>query len=373
MSYEHAEFVKERLEMKLSRRLAVRSIAVLGLSFSILVVGGGVSAHGSPGGKHGSHGLKHVFIIMMENTGLNALVGNPNAPWINSALLHYPVAANYYGVTHPSQPNYIAATSGSLNGVNSDNDTTVNAPNIVDQLESHGKTWKAYMQSYSYCAGNALAHGCGDAHYGPNLYERKHNPFISYTDVQSNAARVAKIVDFSRFATELKNNTVPNYSWISPDQCHDMHGVAAPSKSDPCDFSQIQSTIHMGDLFLKATVHEIMSSRAWREGSAIFIQWDESDYTGSGFQGFGDDSGCCDSPAGQGGGRVLSLVITSSRLGRSHWGGPSRAGELSRASLTPYNHYSMLATIEDAWKLGCLANTCDTANVKPMNDLLYSH
>ena len=43
--------------------------------------------------------------------------------------------------------------------------------------------------------------------------------------MQSNAARVAKIVDFSQFATDLANNTVPDYSWISPDQCHDMHGV----------------------------------------------------------------------------------------------------------------------------------------------------
>ena len=361
--------------MKSTGRLAVRVVAVLGLLLSMFVMASGASAHGNHGGKHPSKGLQHVFIIMMENTGVNALVGNPNAPWINLALSRYPVAANYYGVTHPSQPNYIAATSGSLNGVNSDNDTMVNAPNIVDQLESHGKTWKAYMQSYSYCNGDALAHACGDAHYGANLYERKHNPFISYTDIQSSPARIANIVDFSQFATDLKKNTVPNYSWISPDQCHDMHGVAAPTTSDPCDYSQIQSTIKMGDEFLKSTVRQIMSSRAWRENSVIFIQWDESDYTGStsGYMGFPDVSGCCDSPAGQGGGRVLSLVISSPSRGRGHDASSYASGGLSRASMKPYNHYSMLATIEDAWHLGCLAYTCDTANVKPMNDLLQAH
>src|ERR1041385_3120798 len=67
---------------------------------------------------------QHVFVIMMENTGYQALVGNPNAPWINQAIAKYGVATNYYGVTHPSQPNYIAATSGSKNGVNDDNDIT---------------------------------------------------------------------------------------------------------------------------------------------------------------------------------------------------------------------------------------------------------
>jgi len=75
-------------------------------------------------------------------------------------------------VTHPSQPNYIAATSGSTNGVADDNDTTIDVTNIVDQLDAKHKTWKAYMQSYSLCV-TPLDHACGN-----QLYERKHNPFI---------------------------------------------------------------------------------------------------------------------------------------------------------------------------------------------------
>jgi len=294
----------------------------------------------------------HVFIIMMENTGFNALIGNANAPTINYLAKTQGLATNYFGVTHPSQPNYIAATSGSTNGVTSDNDTTINVPNIVDQLESHGKTWKGYMQSLSLCT-TKLDHACGN-----QLYERKHNPFVSYQDVQNNPARLANIVDFSQFTTDLENNTVPNYSWISPDQCHDMHGRAA-TPSDPCDFSQEQSLIATGDAFLSSTILEIVTSRAWTRNSVIFVTWDESDFTGSGFQGFGDDSGCCDSPAGQGGGHVVTLVLSSFHL--------FGAG---RTSNVAYNHYSMLATIEDGWHLGCLAFTCDTANVKPMSDLV---
>jgi len=72
------------------------------------------------------------------------LIGNSNAPWINFAAKNYGLATNYFGVTHPSQPNYIAATSGSTNGVIDDNDITINVPNIVDQLETHSKTWKGY-------------------------------------------------------------------------------------------------------------------------------------------------------------------------------------------------------------------------------------
>jgi phosphatidylinositol-3-phosphatase len=294
--------------------------------------------------------FQHVFIIMMENTGYDSLIGNPNAPWINNAAATYGLATNYYGVTHPSQPNYIAATSGSTNGVLNDNDTTINVPNIVDQLEANGKSWRAYMQSLSLCA-TKLDHACGN-----QLYERKHDPFVSYQDVQTNPTRMANIVDFSQFSSDLASNNVPDYVWISPDQCHDMHGRAS-SPSDPCDFSQVQSLIATGDAFLQNTVSAIMNSRAWTGNSVIFITWDESDFTGSGFQGFGDDSGCCDSVPGNGGGHVVTLTI-------------SQSDHSARTSNVAYNHYSMLATVEGGWKLGCLAFTCDTTNVQPMSDLV---
>ena len=203
------------------------------------------------------------------------------------------------------------------------------------------------MQSYSLCA-TPLDHSCGN-----QLYERKHNPFITYHDVQSNPARVANIVDFSQLATDLTNNTVADYVWISPDQCHDMHGRAA-TPADPCDFSQVQPLIATGDAFLLGTVNSIMSSKAWTGNSVIFIVWDESDFTGTGPEGFGDTSGCCN--ANPGGGHVVMLVI-SNQL------------RFARSSGNPFNHYSMLATIEDSWRLGCLVNTCDRDSVRPMISL----
>jgi phospholipase C len=286
---------------------------------------------------------QHVFVIMMENTGYTSLIGNPNAPFINFAAATYGLATNYTGITHPSQPNYIAATSGSTNGVVNDNDTTIDVPNIVDQLESHGKSWKGYMQSFSLCNGNALASSCGN-----QLYERKHNPFVSYLDVQSDPARMANVVDFGEFANDLAGGTVADFSWISPDQCHDMHGRAA-TPADPCDFSQVQALIATGDAFVRDTVNSIMNSSAWNGNSIIFITWDESDFP------FSDVSGCCD--AVPGGGRVVMLTI-------------SHSDHSARTSNVAYNHYSMLATIEDGWKLGCLAFTCDTANVPRMTDLV---
>jgi phosphatidylinositol-3-phosphatase len=288
---------------------------------------------------------KHVFVIMMENTGFTSLIGNPNAPFINLAATTYGFATNYTGVTHPSQPNYIASTSGSTNGVTTDNDVTIDVPNIVDQLESNGNTWKAYMQSI-FADGNTdkLASSAGN-----QLYERKHNPFVSYLDVQTSTSRMANIVDFSQFTLDLAGNSVPDFSWISPDQCNDMHGRSSSDPNDLCSFSHEQDLIAAGDAFLMNTVTSIMNSRAWKGNSVIFITWDESDFP------FNDVSGCCD--AVPGGGHVVMLTI-------------SQIDNSARTSGVAYNHYSMLGTIQDGWRLGCLGFTCDIANVPRMTDLV---
>jgi|GEM_PF-3096339 len=96
----------------------------------------------------------------------------------------------------------------------------------------------------------------------------------------------------------------------------------------------------------------------WTGNSAIFIVWDESDFTGSGPFGFGDTSGCCN--ANPGGGHVLGLVI-------------SNALRFALSSDNAFNHYSLLETMEDSWGLGCLGNTCDHGHVKPMSDLARGH
>lgn len=291
---------------------------------------------------------QHVFVIMMENTGFDTLIGNSNAPWINSAAGKFGFATNYFGVTHPSQPNYIALTSGSTNGITDDHNHTIDVPNVADQIEASGRTWKSYNQNLSLCI-TKLDSVCGN-----QLYERKHNPFVSYKDIQSSPGRMANVVDLSQLDADLASGKVPSYSFIDPDQCHDMHGRSGGT-TDACDFSHVQGLIAAGDAFLSTWVGKIMASSAWTGNSVIFIQWDEADFTGSGFNGFGDDSGCCGSVPGQGGGHVVSLVI-------------SHSNHTAVTSDVAFNHYSVLRTIQEGWKLGCLEFTCD-ANVPAMGAL----
>jgi phospholipase C len=325
------------------RLIMILTLSVLLVSSSIII---GIASQKviSVRAASGESTSQHIFIIMMENTGYDHLIGDEHAPWINAAAQTYGLATNYFGVAHPSQPNYVAITAGTTAGVASDANMTIDVPNIVDQLETHGKTWKAYMQSL-FADGNTnkLADSAGN-----QLYERKHNPFVSYKDIQDSPRRMENIVDLNQLHTDLANNAVPNYVWISPDQCHDMHGRFSLDPTDVCSYLHEDDVIAAGDAILRDTVTRIMTSRAWNSNSVIFITWDESDLP------FLDMSGCCD--AAPGGGHVVTLVI-------------SHANHPAHTSSASYNHYSLLATIEDNWNLGCLANTCDTINVRPMSDL----
>ena len=245
--------------------------------------------------------FSHVFVIVMENQEYGGIIGNGAAPYINGLASSHGLATQYYAISHPSLPNYLSLSAGSTFGITSDCTTCfVNATNLADQIEGSGRTWKAYMES--------MPSACyvGDAY----PYMQKHNPWIYYNDIRTNAARCsAHLVPFTQFGTDLASGNVPNYVWINPNMCNDMHDCA----------------VSAGDAWLSQHVPAILSSSAYRNGGVLFILWDEGV----------SNAGCCTDAAG---GKVATLVI--SPLGK--------AGFRSAVSET---HYSLLRTIEDAWRL----------------------
>src|SRR5437868_3389619 len=255
--------------------------------------------------------VSRVFTIVMENEESTSITGNSAAPYINGLANSYGLATQYYAVSHPSLPNYLALTAGSTFGINSDCTTCwVNASNVADQIEASGRSWKAYME------GMPSACFVGDAY----PYMQKHNPWIYYNDIRTNATRcAAHVVPFSQFGTDLSGGSVPNYVWITPNMCNDMHDCS----------------IATGDSWLSQQVPGILNSSAFRNGGVLFITWDEGSTS----------AGCCTDAAG---GRVVTLVI--SPLGRTGF-----------QSSTPETHYSLLRTIEDSWnlpRLGGASCTC---------------
>ena len=341
-------------------RLAIGTLAAAGVAWMATPVLGSASPLVSQIPPY-----QHIVEIMMENQSYGTIIGNPAAPNINALANQYGLAANYFGVTHPSEPNYMAAVGGSYFGVQDDNqfyctaalaateprswqcagttgDHTVSAPSIADQLTSAGKTWKGYFQTLPAISGPVVK--LGPNANGPYtfkypsaanaLYASKHNPFVNFIGTQD---ALANMVPDTQLATDLANGNLPNYSLVVPNQCNDMHGTGGCGPT---------SLITLGDSYVANTVNQIMSSAVWQRGdtnNAIVITWDEDDFSDQGQPG----TGCCG--ANTGGGHVVTIVI------RNH---PADSGTHVVDS-TAYNHYSLLRTMEVAFRLSCLAHACD--------------
>lgn len=330
--------------------------------------------------------MNHVFVIMMENTSYSDLLNrsNPNTAYIRTLAKTYGLETNYFGVTHTSLPNYIATTSGSTWQSNTDDPNQAplfNHENIMDSLEQANISWKGYMESLPYAGDLAnYASFTGSAPSPGNaLYVRKHDPFLMYPDVYNNPKRAQKVVPLSQLSSDLASGNVPQFSWISPNVCNDMHGMsgtACPyaSPSNPAYQAQLYAN---GNAFIKKWVTAIMASPAWNGNSTIFITWDEGSYNDiSPYQPL-DDRGGPDSP------RVPNPSVNPSTgsggdlVGSTVYGGGhvpmivvSRLGARGITGNIWSDHYSLLKTIEENFNLPLLGYSGDSVQVHSLKDLL---
>lgn len=163
--------------------------------------------------------FSRVMTVIFENAGYTDVLNQSFfAQFANEGALF----THFMAEAHPSQPNYIALTSGGTQGVTGDGSVTVNAKNIVDLLEAHGKTWKVYVEAYPGKCFTGTSSG---------TYARKHVPFISYSDIQKNPTRCAHIVNSSELDTDIQNGTLPDYSFYVPDLNDDGHDTDAATAS----------------------------------------------------------------------------------------------------------------------------------------------
>jgi hypothetical protein len=270
-----------------------RTLNIVLVAVAVALLGGRASAATPPN-------FTHVFIIVMENHEFSDVIGNPAAPYINSLANRYGLGTAYSAITHPSLPNYMSLTGGNTFFTDDCAGCTVPDMSIADQLESAGRTWKAYMEDMA----SPCATTDGDS------YTTHHNPFVHYSRITGNSSRCnAHVVPLTALATDLSSGTVPNYVWITPDLCNDMHDCS----------------IGTGDAWLNAVVPQIQSAPGFAN-SVLFILWDEGTTT-------------------IGGGGLVPMLVVSPL---------AKAGYKSTVAA---NHYSLLRTIQDAWGLAPLGQT----------------
>ena len=270
-----------------------------------------------------SQKLNHVFLLVLENHSLKTVIGNPDLKALNRLATTYGYAANYTGVAHPSLPNYVAMIAGStMNTAGDDPGQRFSGDNLALQLEATGLSWKAYMQGLP---------GAGSTADYAGAYGKKHNPFMLSAEIAGSAGRRANVVPWEGFASDLAAGRAPNFAFVVPDVCHDMHGAPECFGRSRLD--------RAADSFVEDWTGSIMKSALWKAGTAIVITFDEG--------GGGDALG--------GGGRVATIVVTP--------GGPR--GKVSQVA---YNHYSLLGTLERGFGVPLLRGAKTAA---AMDDLFW--
>lgn len=204
--------------------------------------------------------FERIFIIIFENKSEQAVRDNAFMKGLHAQGVRL---TKYFGVAHPSQPNYIAATAG-LPLISDDNKHDLDSTNIVDLLEAKGVTWKAYMED--------MPESDKAVHISKNrLYFRKHNPFVSFNNVRNNPARLEKIVNARHLQEDVKKNALPQFSWYTPNIQHDGH-------SPPDDFQPTNPLRHVNFIaqWLEGFLPPLLAEPKFAQGTLVAVIFDES-------------------------------------------------------------------------------------------------
>ena len=235
------------------------------------VDGAGAATAANPVQVSVNNRIDHVFVIMMENHDWSQIKGNASAPYINGTLLAQGAhAENYQNVPnlHPSLPNYIWLEAGSNLGVTDDATPSVHrlstTQHLTALLGNAGVTWKSYQEDIS---GN----DCPLTYV--NGYAPKHNPMLYFQDVNggvdyNSSGCISHVRPYTELSRDLESDTAPSYSFITPNICNDMHDSAGCPTTN---------SVANGDAWLAREVPKILASKAYKNGGALFITWDESE------------------------------------------------------------------------------------------------
>jgi phospholipase C len=238
---------------------------------------------------------QHVIWIWMENHSFSEIIGSSSAPYLNQLANQCGLATNYHAVTHPSLPNYIAATSGSPQGITDDNPPSshpLGVASIFSQVSDAGLQWRSYEES--------MPSNCDLSSSG--TYAVKHNPAAYYTGIRTACGNwdvPSGTTSGGAFLSDLQNNALPAFSFVTPNLCNDMHDCSVAT----------------GDAWLKAWVPIILASPGYASGNtALVITWDEDDGSASN--------------------QVATIVVSPST-------------PVGARSSTNFTHYSLLRTAEE--------------------------
>ncbi|KAF5249932.1 hypothetical protein FOXYS1_14966 [Fusarium oxysporum] len=253
-------------------------------------------------------GFNRMFQIWLENVNFETAAVNKDMRWLaeQGVLLE-----NYYAVTHPSQPNYVATVGGDTFGLQNDRYHRIpaNVSTVIELLDTKQISWAEYQENSSY-------HGVQGAN--GDDYMSKHNPLSSYDIISRNATRMARIKNFTSFEQDLAGKNLPQWAFFTPNIRDDGHDT--------------------GLAFAGRWLHEwlgpLMENEYFMNKTLIIVTFDEAKQND-----------------------IPNKVFTVLLGGAIH---PSLHGTTDSMY---YSHYSMLSTISVNWDLPSLGRWDCDANV----------
>ncbi len=334
--------------------------------------------------------LKHVFLIVLENEPYAEIFGPESKAHYLAGKLEKKgeLLLHYDAVAHEQLANGVALISGQGPTPQTAENCPIYAPltpggsgadgqilgtgcvypssteTIGDQLSAKHLNWRAYVEGIDEPATSAGAGPCAhpalgapDESAATGPYATFRDPFAYFESVVSSASCPSEIVGLGSLRTDLASAAqTPSFSYIVPSRCHD--GSPAPcspgAAAGPADV----------DGFLESVVPRITASKAYKDGGLLVITTDEAPSGGE----YGDSSSCCGQPS--------SYPNLAAEEGHGHGGGVVGALLLSpfvpaaKTTAEPYNHYSLLRTIEDIFKLKHLGYAGLSA-VRPLSPALF--
>jgi len=263
----------------------------------------------------------HIVIVIFENEEISTILSSPDLPALTRLVDSGSLLTQYFAVTHPSMPNYIALIGGDTYGYDHACDfCDIDVTSLPDLIERSGRTWKTYQEDMpSPCYIRAK-----------DGYLTKHNPFIFFTPIVKDKQRCAEgVVPLTQISDDLSNGNFPNFAFVVPNACHSGHN---------CDFVVV-------DTWMKSVIEDTLVTSLEKTGDnyLIVVLWDEGTTSGS----------CCGLPAEAGGHIAAVLVSPKAKAGYQ--------------DSTPYSHYSILKTISEAWGLPLLGYAADQNTLSIIN------
>ena len=177
---------------------------------------GGAQTSAALGVSSGKPSFQKVFIVVFENAEAEDVL---NQPYFSRLKENGAYLSNFFALTHPSLPNYIAMVSGDTHGVQLDNVKSVDGRTIVDLLEEKGLTWKSYAEDYpGHCFAGSKSPDPG------THYVRRHQPFIVFRNIRENPERCKFIVPASELQRDINQNGLHSFSLFIPNNPDSGHG-----------------------------------------------------------------------------------------------------------------------------------------------------